>query len=51
MRRIAPKKIFEDVYVPMDTVRPNDVVTLTPSKKFPVMSVNSTTTLRRQPSA
>jgi len=51
MRRIAPKKIFEDVYVPMDTVRPNDVVTLTPLKKFPVMSVNSTKTLRRQPSA
>lgn len=51
MRRIAPKKIFEDVYVAMDADRPDDVVTLTPLKKFPVMSVQSTRTLRRQPSA
>jgi hypothetical protein len=47
-RRIAPKKIFEDVYVPMDTVRPDDVVTLIPLKNS-VMSVNSTKTLRRHP--
>ena len=51
MRRIAPKKIFEDVYVPMNTDRPDDVVVLSPLKKFPVMSVQSTRTLRRQPSA
>ena len=51
MRRIAPKKIFEDVYVPMDAVRPDDVVIVSPLKKFPVMSVRSTRNLRRQPSA
>jgi hypothetical protein len=51
MRRIAPKKIFEDVYVPMDAVRPDDVVIVSPLKKFPVMSVSSPKTLRRQPSA
>ena len=51
MRRIAPKKIFEDVYVPMNTDRPDDVVVLSPLKKFPVMSVHSTRTQRRQPSA
>ena len=51
MRRIAPRKIFEDVYVAMDTDRPDDVVTLTPLKKFPAMSVQSNKILRRQPSA
>ena len=51
LRRIAPKKIFEDVYVPMDSVRADDVVILSPLKKFPAMPERSTKTLRRQPSA
>jgi len=42
MRRIAPKKIFEDVYVPMDAVGPDDVVIVSPLKKVPgnVRAVN-----------
>jgi hypothetical protein len=51
MRRIAPKKIFEDVYVSMDAVRPNDVVIASPLNTFPAISVRSTRNLRRQPSA
>ena len=51
MRRIAPRKIFEDVYVSMDAVRLDDVVILSPLREFPAMSVHSTRTLRRQPSA
>ena len=51
VRRIAPKQFFEDVYVPMDSLVPDEVVTLAPLKKLPAMSVRSTKTLRRQPSA
>jgi hypothetical protein len=50
VRRIAPKEFFEDVYVPMDSM-PDEVVTLAPLTKLPSMSVRSTKTLRRQPSA
>jgi hypothetical protein len=50
VRRIVPKQFFEDVYVPMDSAR-EELLTLAPLKKFPVTSVRSTKTLRRQPSA
>jgi hypothetical protein len=54
LRRIAPRKIFEDVYVPMDSVFPEDMSTLAPlGKKIPAIAVmeKSTKTLRRQQSA
>ncbi len=38
LRRIAPREFFEDVYVPMDSVLPEDVVTLAPLRKFPAMA-------------
>ncbi len=51
VRRIAPQQFFEDVYVPMDSLVPDEVVTLAPLKKLPAMSVRSTRNQRRQPSA
>jgi hypothetical protein len=53
LRRIAPRKIFEDVYVPMDSVFPEDISTLAPLRKIPAIAVmeRSTKTLRRQQSA
>jgi len=51
LRRIAPKEFFEDVYVPMESLLPDAVVTLAPLKKLPAMSGRSTKTLRHQPSA
>ena len=53
LRRIAPKKIFEDVYVPMESAFHEDVSTLTPLRKVSVMATldKPARTLRRQQSA
>ena len=53
LRRIAPKEFFEDVYVPMDSVLSEEVVTLAPLRKIPAMAImeKSGRTLRRQQSA
>jgi hypothetical protein len=51
LRRIAPRQLFEDVYVPMDTLMPEDVVTLSPLRKFPAAPERPGKFLRRQPGA
>jgi hypothetical protein len=51
LQRIAPRKFFEDVYVPVESVQPDDVVTLTPLRKLPARAERSMKVYRRQQSA
>ena len=51
LRRIAPKRFFEDAYVPMESVLPNDFVTLAPLSKPPARAEKLLKIPRRQQSA
>ena len=51
LRRIAPKRFFEDIYVQMESVLSDDVVTLVPLGKLPARAEKLLKIARRQQSA
>ena len=51
LRRIAPKRFFEDIYVQMESVLSDDVVTLAPLTKLPARAEKLLKIARRQQSA